>query len=459
MLGFWYLALSPPCRQKNRKISCNRRPFFLLNRTTTYFAAPKPKVGREPVGRENVVLFVKLRFILTNLRTCALLLACPLAASAAQAGAGNALQFDGGTNYVQVANNSILNAYPITVTAWFRSTNSSPAAQGLVSKYIDATFNGWFLVIQNNQLRGYYSKAPGDLAVDQTSSAIVTDGYWHQAALVVDAFGGKVYLDGALIGTNAWQSTPGASSSSNPLLIGRYQTTTNYNSLQGQIDEVTVWNRALGSPELNYLKHRQINGNEDGLIALYHLDEGMGTSTIDSSGHTLAGSLVNNPVWTNSTEPLVFNQVAVDGLKFSGGSDYVSVPHDSTLDTATLSLMAWVRTSVSNGTASGVISKYVDASFNGYSMFILNGHIRAWYFRDGSDFVWDHSEGLDGGLIADGQWHHLAFVVDNLGGHLYVDGTQTAFLAWSGTPGPTTSAISITIWPLLYFANATRRDG
>src|SRR5438034_3952226 len=30
---------------------------------------------------------------------------------------------------------------------------------------------------------------------------------------------------------------------------------------------------------------------------------------------------------------------------------------------------------------------------------------------------------LDGGPVADGQWHHVAFVVDAAGGRLYLDGT------------------------------------
>ncbi|MDB6023426.1 MAG: Laminin sub domain 2, partial [Pedosphaera sp.] len=354
------------------------------------------------------------------------------------------MQFDGASSFVQVPNNASLNAYPFTVTAWFRTSSISNLVQGIVDKYIDGSGNGWFLVVQNGRLRGYFSKSLGVLAVDATSTTVVSDGFWHHAALTVDGNGGKVYLDGVLIGSSAWTGgTPGAPTSSNPMFIGKYPALNYF--LQGQVDEVTVWNRSLGAAELNYVKHRQLNGNEDGVVGLWHLDEGSGTTLNDATGHIAAGALVNNPIWVPSTAPIVFNQIAVDGVKFNGSGDYVSVPHDPNLNAFPLTLMAWVRTSYSNSVAGGIISKYVDASDNGYSMFVYNGHVRAWYFRDGANFVWDHGLGLDGGVIADGQWHHLALVVDNNGGRLYVDGNQTATNTWTGSSGPTSSTNQLQI--------------
>jgi hypothetical protein len=72
------------------------------------------------------------------------------------AGAGFALQFDGVSSYVQVTNNQNLNPFPFTVSAWCRTTNLSSAVQGIVSKYMDGSGNGWYLSIQNGQVSGYY---------------------------------------------------------------------------------------------------------------------------------------------------------------------------------------------------------------------------------------------------------------------------------------------------------------
>ncbi len=347
--------------------------------------------------------------------------------------AGSALQFDGSSSYVQVADNSLLNPFPMTLTVWFRTTNGSNPSQGIVDKYVNSSGNGYFLVVQNGRLRGYYS-IPGKLAIDAQSTTSVVDGFWHHAALTVDASGGKLYLDGVLIGTGVW-SGGAAPAGAAPFLIGNLQPGGEF--LQGQVDEVTLWNRSLGGAEVNNLKHRQLAGTEDGLVALWHFDDGAGSTAADATGNGLDGALINNPIWTNSTAPIVFNPVAGTAVKFSGANDSesITVPYDPALNSFPLTVMGWIRTSRVGATGDGIVTKYVDASRNGFAMFMVNGHMRGWYFRDASDYVWNGSEGLDGGLIADGQWHHVAFVVDQFSGRFYVDGVQTALVNWTGMAG------------------------
>jgi hypothetical protein len=68
---------------------------------------------------------------------------------------GSALQYDGLNGYVQVTNNQNLNPFPFTVSAWIRTTNASAAVQGVVSKYVDGSGNGWSLTVQNGRVTGY----------------------------------------------------------------------------------------------------------------------------------------------------------------------------------------------------------------------------------------------------------------------------------------------------------------
>ncbi|MFX8852561.1 LamG-like jellyroll fold domain-containing protein, partial [Acinetobacter baumannii] len=69
--------------------------------------------------------------------------------------------------------------------------------------------------------------------------------------------------------------------------------------------------------------------------------------------------------------------------------------------------------------------------------------VYAWYFRDGSNYVWDGGLGISGGAIADGQWHHIAFTVDNTGGKLYVDGALRSGLPWTGAPGAASTTVPL----------------
>jgi hypothetical protein len=119
-------------------------------------------------------------------------------------------------------------------------------------------------------------------------------------------------------------------------------------------------------------------------------------------------------------------------LQFDGVDDKVEIAHDAALNSLPLTLEAWVRTNASSGQR-GLLNKYSSGSLNGYQLFLLNGQLRAWYFGTTGN-VWDGSEGLNGGNIADGNWHHIAFVVDNSGGRLYVDGVLRATRGWNGTP-------------------------
>lgn len=123
-------------------------------------------------------------------------------------------------------------------------------------------------------------------------------------------------------------------------------------------------------------------------------------------------------------------------LHFNNITSYVAVAHTAGLNAFPFTVVTWVNTSRTNG-QQGLVNKYAAEAFNGWNLFLRDGHVRAWYFRDSTRFVWDGPDGLDGGFIADGVWHHIAFTVDASGGRLYVDGKHKAFRVWSGASGAT----------------------
>ncbi len=364
----------------------------------------------------------------------------------AQASAGAGLRFGSTNAFVQVAQNTNFNAYPFTVSAWFRTTNGAGVVQGIVSKYQDGSGNGWTLVVQSGKLRGFNYRSFANYAIDATSAATVSDGFWHHAALMVDASGGKLFLDGVVVGASAWVGTAGGTTSPDPLFMGRYSTNTAYPSFAGEIDEVAYWNRSLGTNELNYLKHRQLNGNENGLVGLWHFNEGSGSTTADATGHGFSGVLTNSPAWVTSTAPLVFNSVAGASLSLNGVNQSVTVAPAADLNAYPLTVTAWVRTARTAPNYDAIVNKYASGSANGYSLHLYNGHIYAFYFRgDGISRVYAADPGLDGGVIADGFWHQVAYTVGSTGGKIFVDGVQRNSLAWSGSAGAPTTAAPVTI--------------
>ena len=366
--------------------------------------------------------------------------------------AGTALQFDGTGSRVEVPHDPAFNAFPLTVTFWLNTANATPEIRGLVSKYAESSLNGYSLFLIQGRLHAWYFRNAanyiwdGGLGLD---AGFVADGQWHHIALVVDAAGARLYVDGTRRAARAWQGTPGAGTSPEPLQFGRYAHYTT--GLDGRLDEIALWNRALSEAELHQLVPGTLRGDEAGLIGYWPLDEGAGSVTADATGTGRAGALVQSPVWVSSTAPLTPNPAAGQALRFDGVDDAVRVAHAPELNAFPLTVAAWVKTTQVSPGYVALANKYPGGSGNGYSLHLHNGRVAAFYFRgDGASWVYAADPGLDGGFIADGRWHHVAFVVDAAGGRLFVDAVQTASLGWTGTAGPctTTAPLLLGTYPL-----------
>jgi CSLREA domain-containing protein len=138
-----------------------------------------------------------------------------------------------------------------------------------------------------------------------------------------------------------------------------------------------------------------------------------------------------------------------EALDFDGLDDVVTIPHDDALNAYPLTVEAWIKTDVNDDGQRGIVNKYLPGSQNGWNLFLLEGHVRAWYFHPGGQ-IRGSQFGMQSNVpVADGAWHHVAFVVDIDGGWLYVDGELSASQGWSGNPGSptTTQPASIGLYP------------
>jgi hypothetical protein len=173
-----------------------------------------------------------------------------------------------------------------------------------------------------------------------------------------------------------------------------------------------------------------------GPVGYWKLDEPSGSLAADSSGNGGAGTLLNGPVH-------VAGRLG-EALFFNGVNEGVSIPHAAVLDAYPITVSLWMSTT--SGALGGLVNKYLPASFSGYQVFTSGGNLCAWYFRDASNYVWDGS----GCTLAtpgfnDGQWHHVAFIIDASGGRLFVDGALRMTQPWTGTPGATTTTQGLSL--------------
>jgi hypothetical protein len=166
---------------------------------------------------------------------------------------GGALSVDGVSQYVSIAHTPTLNAYPLTVALWMK-TSATTGVPGVVNKYVSGSLNGYQVFVSGGNLCAWYFKDALNYVWDGTACTLTTPGYadnlWHHVVFVVDAAGGRLYVDGVLKATQPWTGTPGAASTTQPLNLGVYP---GGSYLPGSLDDVWIYNQALSAGEVQTL--------------------------------------------------------------------------------------------------------------------------------------------------------------------------------------------------------------
>lgn len=172
-----------------------------------------------------------------------------------------------------------------------------------------------------------------------------------------------------------------------------------------------------------------------GLVGHWTFDEGKGSLARDVSGRDNHGSIMGGANWTEGR---------IGGaLQFDGTDDFVSIPNESAFDIrGPVTVSAWIR---------------VESFTNSFQAIVTKGD-RAWRLHRAnetksvgfacSDLSREQTGDLCGKKdVADGQWHHVAGVLDGTKTSIFVDGALDA----SADSSPT---ISVNDYAVLIGANA-----
>jgi hypothetical protein len=165
---------------------------------------------------------------------------------------GNAVSFDGVNDYVNVANPGTMNfgTSDFSFTAWAKR-GATGAKHTIFSKTASGSWGSrgkeFFISGTDNTLafRGY-----GSVGEVHSSGGIPDDGNWHHVAVtfVNSSNAVTLYIDGIPSGSGTL-SLP-ADRSTHVVRIG---TSARMNYLKGLIDDVRIYNRALGQVEIQNL--------------------------------------------------------------------------------------------------------------------------------------------------------------------------------------------------------------
>jgi hypothetical protein len=221
--------------------------------------------------------------------------------------AGNALQFNAADGLVTIPASPDLNTLPLTVMAWISTTQSAGAYPTMISKYEGGVAHGYALALDSGRFTPWYYVDPNnhiqELTGPQLDGRFVADGRWHHLAYIVGTTNAQIYIDGTLMNDLPWIGKASPVATGAPLLFGRYNGGSGQGFV-GQLDEVSIWSRALSEAEVRSHMHHLLTAPETGLIGYWHFEEVDGATVSDSSGFGHDGAISGSVNRENSAAPV-----------------------------------------------------------------------------------------------------------------------------------------------------------
>ena len=223
----------------------------------------------------------------------------------AQAPFGNAISFNGTTQYVAVANfGNIIPTNEITVEFW-ANTSVTTGQSAFILNPDDS----------NNRFNVHINYGPppaqgvtywdfgsigGNGRLGNITAPVNSISNWVHYAFVASKSGSfmSIYTNGMLMATKTTMT---------PFTRGAYDLhiggSSNYFAYNGSLDEFRVWKTALSQAQIQANLGVRLTGNETNLVLYYRFDSTNGvvaTNSATATGSAFNGTLVNAPAWITS---------------------------------------------------------------------------------------------------------------------------------------------------------------
>ena len=355
---------------------------------------------------------------------------------------GSALRFDG-SSFLEVTNSTAFN-YPtqnFSVSVWVRTTDAG--ATFLDKRCLGtaggcSTPQGWALAVSPV---GYLQLLMGSAlpyfyeGFSAYELKKINDGQWHFVSVSVDRVASRVVFaidpqseaDYHLVSIEGYA---GAILSVRPLRIGGDQTSAK--KFAGDLDEVQIYGRALGMPEVLGLQAAGPGGQcrpavcspvtaKRSLVGWFSFEETSGVIWQDRAGQNnyLAGTA--EQVAGQTGFAVQFGRVpAGGGLRTFDGAPELD------MGTGNFTLAAWIRYFPSAGSRRAILDKQGDdaGAGGGYALLLDGGYLRLSMTAAGMPRATASTWVANRTRLDDGAWHLVTAVVDRTGStpELYVDG-------------------------------------
>lgn len=210
--------------------------------------------------------------------------------------AGNAIDFDGFDDHITVEQNNIFEIeQDITLEAWVKARSLNQWESFL--NYVQdngSNESGFDFAYVDGKLRfRIMTETMGGNDWNDNPGAAIPLDQWVHVAGTYDGTTVKMYVNGELIeeenkdGALDWEFEP------LELRIGGYIDDNELYYWDGAVDEVRIWEIAKTEEEIRQSMCLRLQGQEEGLVAYYRLDELAGTTVYDLGPNELNGEMVD----------------------------------------------------------------------------------------------------------------------------------------------------------------------
>ena len=226
---------------------------------------------------------------------------------------GNALEFDGQNDYVDLGDEGILNGYSdFTISAWLKVNNFNHRA--VVYSEGNSNTPTPQITFQVCEESSVYPRKLQFVCRDDAANSIHVlwdtpfESGWHYIVAVRQGSTGTLYIDGE---SKSESDDSAGAMTINGVAIGKTRVENYQFHCNGVIDDVRMYNRALSPVEIQVNMHTPLTGEEEGLVGYWDFDEGEGQIAYDSSPNGNSGVLGstpevdnNDPTWIESGAPV-----------------------------------------------------------------------------------------------------------------------------------------------------------
>jgi hypothetical protein len=323
---------------------------------------------------------------------------------------GKALSFDGVDEYVDVPHDADFNGTSgISISFWVNYSSSSATLTGPLQKGAYPS-SGWDIVFHRTN-RNVNLRFAGSVNDHVSSNNMLALDTWQHVVITFDpqADAVKFYFNGVYDKTVT--DTGSIVGNTTALSFGSGV----YAKLLGSLDEVRIYNRALGASEITSLYQlsaaklakNQQDAMTNGLVGYWSFNgqDISGTTAYDRSGQGNNGTLTNGPAPT-------IGKVG-QALSLDGTDDYVTVADNASLDvgdTADITLSGWFYRSTF-ATDDTLLAKRngITAAETGYMAYVDDADDKLYFeVSDGTD----EYQLVSSGTFTTSGWNHFAIVWD-----------------------------------------------